>query len=95
MTMPILSSHEAHWILQAAQFVVGSLPNAQQPEVERVLHQLSAIRTILNMNVEVQVVSFFFFTSASCVRLKQSGASCVIWSHHQAVHPIGKYVIFW
>jgi hypothetical protein len=88
--MPTLSSQEAHWIPQVAQFVVGSLPNAQQPAVERVLHQLSVIRTILNMNIEVQVVSFFF-TNTSCVHLKGSGASCVISSRHHAVHPFGKY----
>jgi hypothetical protein len=90
MTTPTLSSQEAHWILQAAQFIVGSLPNAQQPAVERVLHQLSVICTILNTNVGVQVVSFFFCTN-TCVRLKGSGASCVIWSHRHALHPFGKY----
>jgi hypothetical protein len=58
--MPTLSTQENHWIPQAAQFVVGSLPNAQQPAVERVLHQLSVICTILNTNVEVQVLSFFY-----------------------------------
>ncbi|KAJ6612469.1 hypothetical protein B0H10DRAFT_1807429, partial [Mycena sp. CBHHK59/15] len=30
-----------------AQFIVDSLPNAEQPAVERLTHQLSAIRTIL------------------------------------------------
>ncbi|KAJ6553847.1 hypothetical protein B0H10DRAFT_1848712 [Mycena sp. CBHHK59/15] len=38
---------EAHRISQEAQFIVDSLPNAEQPAVERVLHQLSAVRTIL------------------------------------------------
>ncbi|KAJ6603094.1 hypothetical protein B0H10DRAFT_2061067 [Mycena sp. CBHHK59/15] len=33
---------EAHRISQEAQFIVDSLPNAEQPAVERVLHQLSA-----------------------------------------------------
>jgi hypothetical protein len=36
--MPTVSSQESHWILQAAQFIVGSLPNAQQLAVERSLH---------------------------------------------------------
>ncbi|KAJ7717879.1 hypothetical protein B0H16DRAFT_1740337 [Mycena metata] len=35
---------EAHCVSQEDQF---SLPNAEQPAVERVLHQLSAIRTII------------------------------------------------
>ncbi|KAJ7844514.1 hypothetical protein B0H14DRAFT_2358574 [Mycena olivaceomarginata] len=38
---------EAHRISQEAQFIVDSLPNAEQPAVEWVLHQLSAICTIL------------------------------------------------
>ncbi|KAJ6620917.1 hypothetical protein B0H10DRAFT_2432638 [Mycena sp. CBHHK59/15] len=38
---------EAHRISQEAQFIVDSLPNAEQPAVERLTHQLSAIRTIL------------------------------------------------
>jgi hypothetical protein len=38
---------EAHRISQEAQFIVDSLPNAEQPAVERVLHQLGAIGTIL------------------------------------------------
>ncbi|KAJ7168738.1 hypothetical protein C8R46DRAFT_1092464 [Mycena filopes] len=38
---------EAQRISQEAQFIVDSLPNAELPAVERVLHQLSAIRTIL------------------------------------------------
>ncbi|KAJ7117263.1 hypothetical protein C8R43DRAFT_1091216 [Mycena crocata] len=38
---------EAHKISQDAQFIVDSLPNAEVPAVERVTHQLSAIRTIL------------------------------------------------
>ncbi|KAJ6565056.1 hypothetical protein B0H10DRAFT_1929296 [Mycena sp. CBHHK59/15] len=38
---------EAHRISQEAQFIVDSLPNAEQPAVERLTHQLNAIRTIL------------------------------------------------
>ncbi|KAJ6586627.1 hypothetical protein B0H10DRAFT_1961649 [Mycena sp. CBHHK59/15] len=38
---------EAHRISQEAQFIVDSLPNAEQPAVECLTHQLSAIRTIL------------------------------------------------
>ncbi|KAJ6536144.1 hypothetical protein B0H19DRAFT_1270940 [Mycena capillaripes] len=38
---------EAHRISQESQFIVDSLPNAKQPAVEWVLHQLGAIRTIL------------------------------------------------
>ncbi|KAJ7737498.1 hypothetical protein B0H16DRAFT_1730279 [Mycena metata] len=38
---------EAHCVSQEGQFIIDSLPNAEQPAVERVLHQLSAIRTIL------------------------------------------------
>ncbi|KAJ6613385.1 hypothetical protein B0H10DRAFT_2191994 [Mycena sp. CBHHK59/15] len=38
---------EAHRISQEAQFIVDSLPNAEQAAVERLTHQLSAIRTIL------------------------------------------------
>lgn len=39
---------EAHRISQEAQFIVDSLPNAEQKAVERVTHQLSAMRTILS-----------------------------------------------
>ncbi|KAJ7761442.1 hypothetical protein B0H16DRAFT_1414953 [Mycena metata] len=39
---------EAHHIAQEAQFIIDSLPNAETPAVERVTHQLSAIRTILS-----------------------------------------------
>ncbi|KAJ6578355.1 hypothetical protein B0H19DRAFT_1253601 [Mycena capillaripes] len=38
---------EAHRISQESRFIVDSLPNAEQPAVERVLHQLGAICTIL------------------------------------------------
>jgi hypothetical protein len=54
----------------------------------RVLHQFSAIRTILNAIVEVQVESFSFliFLGQHVARLKWSGASCVI--------SFGKYECF-
>jgi hypothetical protein len=38
---------ECQHIATEAQFIIDSLPNAEEPAVERILHQLDAIRTIL------------------------------------------------
>lgn len=44
---------ESHKICSEAQFIISSLPNVEQPAVERATHQLDAIRTILsNLNDE-------------------------------------------
>lgn len=42
---------ESHKITIEAQFIIDSLPNAETPAVERIVHQLGAIQTLLsNLN---------------------------------------------
>ncbi|KAJ6613033.1 hypothetical protein B0H10DRAFT_2177284 [Mycena sp. CBHHK59/15] len=85
---------EAHRISQEAQFIVDSLPNAEQPAVECFTHQLSAIRTILatldDPAIDAAMLSDLNDVHRSCLflvfqpRIQASGyRTHEAWNHHK------------